>query len=176
MRRSRTLAWILGVAAAAGALLWLALRPGDADRTAPREPPPLAGEHAAPTAPAPALPPGETPGAEQHLDHLDDHADIDPAAGDLAATPGTADLPMPAEDDLSTRPERQPLTPEEQRSRRQTSIELLDRNIERLAAEQEAAEASGDTRTAERNRIRIERMRQRRATLAAEQAAGSAPP
>lgn len=167
MRNPRPLVWILGGVAVAGVLVWLARAPGASDRAAPPQShAPHAQPGQAPAAqrePAPALPPGPASGSE----HLDHHDDLE--AGELAGPPAALPEP-PAEDEVTTRPEQQPPTPEDQRARRQASIELLDRNIERLETEQKAAEASGDTRTAERNRIRVARMRQRRAALAAEPA------
>lgn len=176
MRNSRPLVLGLAGAAVAGVLAWLLLGRGASDRDTPAAPavPHASHDQARPPAqpePAPA-PPDQTPGGETEaepghadLDHHDDLADG--LADELAET--TAVLPAPpGEDEIAARPEQQPLTPEEQRARRQASIDLLDRHIERLEAEQKAAEASGDTRTAERNRIRVARMRQRRAALAAE--------
>jgi hypothetical protein len=175
MRNSRSLIWILGGVAAAGVLAWLLLGRDTSEGTAK----PASGapgavdvpqvEARAPAAqrgPAPALPPDPAP-ADEHLEHHDDFG-----PGEVAETP--AELPAPpAEDEIMARPERQPSTPEEQAAQRQASIDLLDRHIERLEAELKAAEARGDTRTAERNRIRVARMRDRRATLAAEAAAVS---
>jgi hypothetical protein len=180
MRIPRSLFWILGGFAASGVLVWLVFWPGASEgpATPGSDVPDVPQVHevgapAAQRAPAPALPdPAPGPGHE-HDEHLGHHDDLQP--GELAETPGALPEP-PAEDDIAARPEGQPRTPEEQRAQRQASIELLDRHIERLEAAQKAAEASGDTRTADRNRIRVARMRQRRATLAAEQAPGSASP
>lgn len=174
MRNSRPLVLGLAGAAVAGVLLWLLLGRGASDRDAPAGPHAPHDQARAPAQPepAPALPPAQTPGAEAEADHGHGHAHGDLDRGDeladeLAET--TAELPAPpGEDEIAARPEQQALTPEEQRARRQASIDLLDRHIDRLEAEQKAAEASGDTRTAERNRIRVARMRQRRAALAAE--------
>jgi hypothetical protein len=174
MRNPRPLLWILGGVAAAGVLVWLVLGRdasddtpgGPAETAAPRAPQGEAQAPAAQRGPAPALPPEH----EHDDEHLDHHDDLGP--GELAETPPALPAP-PAEDEIAARPERQPITPAEQVAQRQASIELLDRHIERLEAEQKAAEASGDTRTAERNRIRVARMRDRRAALAAEAAAVS---
>jgi hypothetical protein len=175
MRNPRSLVWILGGVAAAGVLAWLVLAPGASEGPATPGPDvpqvPAVETPAAQREPAPALPdPAPEPGDEHEREHLDHHDDLEP--GELAETPGTLPEP-PAEGDIAARPERQPATPEEQRAQRQASIELLDRHIERIEAAQKAAEASGDTRTADRNRIRVARMRQRRATLAAEQGTSS---
>jgi hypothetical protein len=159
----------LGIAVA-GVLVWLALGRGSSDRPAPAQHASEPHDHApAPREPAPALPHAPSDHGHEHGDtgHQDDLAGA--LDDELADT--TAELPAPpSEDDIATRPEPQPLTPEDQRAQRQASIDLLDRNIERLEAEQKAAEASGDTRTAERNRVRVARMRERRAALAAEPA------
>jgi hypothetical protein len=173
MRNSRPLLWSLAGIAIAGAFGWLVLGPGASDPPAPSASPAAQAPHAphdhAPAAqPAPALPLGsahEDGHAHADLDHPDDlDGDLD---RELAETIAALPLP-PGDDGVAARPEPQALTPEDQRARRQASIDLLDRHIGRLEAEQQAAEASGDTRTAERNRIRVERMRQRRADLAAE--------
>ncbi|HWN67879.1 MAG TPA: hypothetical protein VNM90_09570 [Haliangium sp.] len=176
MRNSRPLVWILGGVAVAGVLVWLVLAPGASDRRAPSEthaPPGDVQTPAAQREPAPALPPEPAPDDEHAQEHLEHHDDFGP--GELAEDPAALPEP-PSEDDVAARPERQPITPEEQRAQRQASIDLLERHIQRLEAEQKAAEASGDTRTADRNRIRVERMRQRRATLEAEAAAERASP
>src|SRR5690606_10555502 len=100
-------------------------------RGAPEHPPPHAphaphaGAHALPEQ-APALPPAPAPGAEPVDGDLGHEDDLGSLAESLAALPEP-----PAEDDVTTRPERQPLTPEEQRARRRASIDLLDRHIER---------------------------------------------
>lgn len=168
MRNARPLVWSLAGIAVAGVLGWVVLGPGASDPPAPPAPhaPQVPHEqaHAPAPPPAPALPPGSAhehehadPGHHDDLDHDRDHG--------LAETIATLP-PPPGDDGVAARPE-QPLTPADQGARRQASIELLDRHIERLEAAQRAAEASGDTRTAERNRIRVARMRQRRADLAA---------
>jgi hypothetical protein len=177
MRNPRPLVWILGGVAAAGVLVWLLLgrdaSEGPAGSDRPDAPRAVQDEPQAPAAqrgPAPALPPEPAPGLAQDHEHLEHHDDFGP--GEVAETPPELPAP-PAEDEIAARPERQPSTPEEQAAQRQASIELLDRHIERLEAEQKAAEARGDTRTAERNRIRVARMRDRRAALAAGAAAVS---
>lgn len=163
MPTPRPLPWIIG-AIAAGAILWLVLGQRDAAPPAERAqpaPPPAA----APSAPDPAPHP-----AAGHHDPARPGADpaVDPAAAtdDLPDPETMSMLPEPAgEGDIDERPAREPLTPEEQRQRNERALALIDRSIERLEAERQAAEASGDTRTAERNRIRIERLRQRRVAL-----------
>lgn len=173
MRNSRPL-WIVGGLAAAGVLAWLLFARGVSD--GPVQPEPDVRESPHRELGTPAVKPGPAPALPERApepEHLDHHDDTGPEQ--LAET--LPELPEPpTEDEILARPERQPVTPEEQRAQRQASIDLLDRHIERLEAEQKAAEASGDTRTADRNRIRVARMRERRAALAAEQAAGSPSP
>jgi hypothetical protein len=164
MPTPRSLPWIIG-AAAAGALLWLVF--GQRDTVPPPAPAP---PHAADAPHPPASPSTPEPGdhAAAHHDHEQPGADpgIDPGAGDLADPEAMSLLPEPpGEGDIDERPARAPLTPEEQRLQNQRALALIDRSIERLEAERKAAEASGDARTAERNRVRIERLRQRRTTL-----------
>jgi hypothetical protein len=107
--------------------------------------------------------PGSHPAAAHH-DH--EEPGVDPGAGDLADPEAMSMLPEPpGEGDIAERPAREPLTPEEQRLQSERALALIDRSIERLETERKAAEASGDARTAERNRIRIERLRQRRTIL-----------
>ena len=164
MTNLRPLLWIIG-ALTAGAILWLLQGQRDAAPPAERAqpaPPPAA----APSAPDPAHP------AAGHHEHDPAPPGADPAVDPAAATDDLLDpetmsmLPEPAgEGDIDERPAREPLTPEEQRQRNERALALIDRSIERLEAERKAAEASGDARTAERNRIRIERLRQRRAML-----------
>jgi hypothetical protein len=160
MPTPRPLPWIIG-AIAAGAILWLVLGQRDvappAERAQPAPPP-----AAAPSAPDPAPHP-----AAGHHDHDPAQPGADPAAATDELDPETMSmLPEPAgEGDTDERPAREPLTPEEQRQRNERALALIDRSIERLEAERQAAEASGDTRTAERNRVRVERLRQRRAAL-----------
>lgn len=164
MPTPRPLPWIIG-AALAGAVLWLVFGQRDAD------PPASRAEHdhpAPPPAPAPAAPDPAAHPAAAHHDHAASGAEpaADPAAEDLVDPETMSTLPEPpGEDDIAARPAREPLTPEEQRQRNERALALIDRSIERLQTEHDAAAASGDTRTAERNRIRIERLRQRRAAL-----------
>jgi len=166
MPTPRPLPWIIG-AAAAGAILWLVFGQSGAEPPAPAQP------HAEqePLAPRPALPSPPDPGphpAAAHHDHEEPGAvpGADPGTGDLADPEAMSMLPEPPDEgDIDQRPAREPLTPEEQRVQNERALALIDRSIERLEAERQAAEASGDARTAERNRIRIERLRQRRTTL-----------
>jgi hypothetical protein len=160
MPTPRPLPWILG-AVVAGAVLWLVFGQRDADPAAPTP-------HAQP----PAAPPS-SPVHPEATHHDPPAPGVDPAA--VPADPATDDLvdselmsllpAPPDEGDVAERPARQPLTPEEQRQRIERVLALIDRSIERLEAERQAAEASGDARTAERNRIRVERLRQRRTAL-----------
>lgn len=166
MPTPRPLPWIIG-AAAASAILWLIFGQPDTEPPTPAQP------HAEqePLAPRPSSPSAPDPGPHPAAAHHDHEATgmvpgAEPGTGDLADPEAMSMLPEPpGEGDIDQRPARAPLTPEEQRLQSERALALIDRSIERLEAEQKAAEASGDARTAERNRIRIERLRQRRILL-----------
>jgi hypothetical protein len=64
-------------------------------------------------------------------------------------------------------------TPEEQRETQKAAQELVETGIARLENERRQAEQTGDTETARRNQLRIERLRKRLEVL--KQQAGQAP-
>lgn len=165
MSRGRLAAWLAGAVVAA-VVAWLGLgsrAPGDAART--DTPAPAPAPAAAPARDRPALPaaaagadPGAAPAPHEHK-----HG----AEAAIPEDPGSLPAP-PSGDEIAARPERRPTTPEARQDTRQAALELVERSIERLEDERRQAEAAGDTRAAERNRLRIERLRQRRDVLAAE--------
>ncbi|GAB4532149.1 MAG: hypothetical protein Tsb0020_48330 [Haliangiales bacterium] len=78
---------------------------------------------------------------------------------------------------VGERPTPLPVTPEMLRQRQQDALDLVTRNIDRLEAEERAARARGDEQVAERNRIRVERLRARQGAITralAEAEAGAA--
>lgn len=162
MSRAR-IAGGLAALAAAGLVAWLMLdspaprEPASSDTAAPepaRRAEPARDQPALPAAPAEPGDPPARPGVE---------AEQAPPEDDAVSLP-----PPPPEDEIALRPEREAATAEDRRATQQAALELVDRSIERLEAEGRQAEAAGDTRAAERNRVRVERLRQRRDALAAE--------
>lgn len=84
-----------------------------------------------------------------------------PDAVAIAAPLETDELPPPTSEQLLPRPERHEPTPAELGAQKLASLELIARSIERLENERLAATRAGDSETARRNAIRIERLRRR---------------
>lgn len=102
-----------------------------------------------------------------------------------SATPSTAadagevdpyGMPPPSPDQIRPRPEQRAPTAEEQRETRQAAIRLIETSITRLADEGRRAAQAGDSETARRNQLRVERLRKRLTQLQQEAAAPPAPP
>lgn len=87
--------------------------------------------------------------------------------GDLSAAP-----PLPTRDQVRARPTPAADAPDQDQiiDPQQASLDLVERSIERLEAVLQAAERAGDDAAARQSRIRIERLRLRRAALQAERA------
>lgn len=144
---------------------WLArLRAGTRalDRAAmvsPREP-----ANAPPPAPAPpALSPPASPA---------------PASG---AAPASAEvdpygMPPPSPDQIRPVPAPPVITPADHRATQAAARELVEHSIARLEKEGQAAAQAGDPETAQRNALRVARLRKRLATLNQEAAQDSQAP
>lgn len=130
--------------------------PGPAPAAATTAAAPAAETHApAATEATPLAAPQDTPEA----------APDDP--GDLSAAP-----PLPTRDQVRARPTPAADAPDQEQilDPQQASLDLVERSIERLEAVLQAAERAGDDAAARQSRIRIERLRLRRAALQAERA------
>jgi hypothetical protein len=114
--------------------------------------PPTPAPTPAATAPAPAPAPAKEPS---------------PPAGSEADPYG---MPPPSQDQIRPRPEQRAPTPEEQKQTQQAATRLIENSILRLEFERGRAERAGDSETARRNQIRVERLRKRLALLKQEAA------
>lgn len=139
----------IGGALGLGALL-LALWPRHEPAIAPMRSSTPAESSAAPPSVAPAAPAARGPHASPPADgpELDEYG-----------------MPPPSPDQIRPRPEQRPPTPAEQELSRQAAIRLVESSITRLEGEGRSAAQAGDAETALRNRIRVERLRQRLARL-----------
>lgn len=155
--RSRIVIGILAVAVAsfvAGALLRRSLP------VAPRSTPPASEQEPvvpAPPTPAPTSAATATAPAKEPA----------PPAGSEADPYG---MPPPSPDQIRPRPEQRAPTPDEQKQTQQAATRLIENSILRLEFERGRAERAGDSETARRNQIRVERLRKRLALLKQEAA------
>ena len=141
---SATKWWAAAVAVALIALLVVWLRPNRPHQTET----PLAPEiQAEPAAPPPR--PSPVPAA----------AKAPPTQA--SAEPDPYGMPPPSPDQIKPRPEQRGSTPEEQRETQKAAQELVESGIAHLENERRQAEQTGDTETARRNQLRIERLRKR---------------
>lgn len=79
-------------------------------------------------------------------------------------------MPPPSPDQIKPRPEQRAPTPAEQLQTQQAAVALVESSITRLESEGRRAEQAGDTETARRNQIRVERLRKRLGILKQEAA------
>lgn len=153
---SNRLRWLLGTTAAMVVALGLAYR--WSDRSPPSPPPPPRTEEAPrnePTAP-PARPPAPAPTSA-------------PVTAPPAGTPGAPELPpdvsaTPSEDQMAIPPEA-PQTVEWKLGKTELILESLGKRVQRLEKEIQEADARGDQETAKRQRILLDRSKQRMAAL-----------
>ncbi|MFO0579446.1 MAG: hypothetical protein U1A78_36060 [Polyangia bacterium] len=135
--------------------------------------------HEPAVAPTGAVPPSETPAAaDAGLPGAAPRPEPS-AAPSTAPDAGEADpygMPPPSEDQIRPRPEQRAPTADEQRQTRQAAIRLVETSITRLADEGRRAEQAGDSETARRNQLRVERLRKRLTQLQQEAAAPPAQP
>jgi hypothetical protein len=150
--------WALAVAVALVALLVVWLRPSRLPKAETPPAPEIKAEQAAP--PPPAEPRTSSPSSAQ----------TSPAT---SAEADPLDMPPPSPDQIRPRPEQRGATPEEQRETQKAAQELVETGITHLENERRQAEQAGDTETARRNQLRIERLRKRLEVL--KQQAGQAP-
>jgi HAMP domain-containing protein len=148
--------WAVAVAVALVALLVVWLRPSRPLKALPEE----TAEQAAPPPPAEPRPPSVPPPAAPP-----------PAPGPTSTEADPYGMPKPSSAEVRPRPDQRPATPEEQKETQKAAQELVESGIARLESERRQAEQTGDTETARRNQIRIERLRKRLETLKQEAAA-----
>jgi len=156
---SHRLRWLLGTTAAVAIAIGLAYRWRDGAE-APASTPPPAEE--APHREAPARPPAAPAPAPAAA----------PATAPQGTTPGAPELPpnvspTPSEDDLAVPPEA-PQTAEWKQGKTGLILDSLGKRVQRLEKEIQEAEARGDQETAKRQRILLDRSRQRIAELKAD--------
>lgn len=125
----------------------------------------------------PVAPPGPPPAPEQELVVPAAPTQTAPAPAALKETPpptaSEADpygMPPPSPDQIRPRPEQRQPTPEEQKQTQQAAAKLIENSILRLEFERGRAERAGDSETARRNQIRVDRLRKRLALLKQEAA------
>jgi hypothetical protein len=124
-----------------------------------RLPPAQEQEPVTPAAPTPAAPTPAAPVSESAKEPPAVASEVDPYG-----------MPPPSPDQIRPRPEQRAPTPEEQRQTQQAAVRLIENSILRLEFERGRAERSGDSETARRNVIRVDRLRKRLALLKQEAA------
>ncbi|ACY14377.1 hypothetical protein [Haliangium ochraceum] len=172
MRLSHVLVALAGAAAIA-ALVWLVSASDDGSAPprviAPLDAGPVSAERA-------AEPGSARPAIDDHDDHAGhEHAstaelpDEEPESDvevDLERLANAHEmLTLPGPDNIAARPERPLLRTTDRVERTEASIALLTRHLERLDEVRRQAEARGDQDAADRARLRMVRMRQRRVDL-----------
>lgn len=137
--------WAVAVAVALIALLAVWLRP---NRPHQAETPPTPESKTEQAVPLPSRPPPTT-------------SPIQTPPTQASAEPDPYGMPPPSPDQIKPRPEQREATPEEQRETQKAAQELVESGIAHLENERRQAEQTGDTETARRNQLRIERLRKR---------------
>ncbi len=139
--------WLLLAALVAVLGLWRrAERPRPGPAVAP------GGRAERPVEPAPAAPPPAPQAA----------APATPAASSEVDPYG---MPPPSPEQIRAVPEPRAITEQEHRQTQQAARELVEQGIARLAAQAQEAARSGDRETAQRNQLRVARLRRRLAEL-----------
>lgn len=152
--------WAVAVAVALIALLVVWLRPNRPHQAEGPPAPEIKAEQAPPPPVAPRPSPTPSP------------AQAPPAT---ASEPDPEGLPPPSPDQVKPRPEQRGSTPAEQRETQKAAQELVESGITHLENERRQAEQTGDTETARRDQLRIERLRKRLEVLKQEAARPPAP-
>jgi len=147
------LRWLLGATAAVAVALGLAYR----SRSAPVPPPPPPEE-------VPRPRPGEAPARPPPIAPAPSTADHPPATPPGAPVLPPDVSPTPSEEDMAIPPEA-PQTVEWKLGKTELILESLGKRVRRLEKEIQEAEARGDRETARRQRLLLDRSRQRMAEL-----------
>jgi hypothetical protein len=165
---SRRRSWLLGIVISAAIVVAVSLL-GDRDPPAPAPEEPPAEERPPAPVPVPAPAPVSRPAPPPPTGSAASQPPGQSSAPGAPELPPTAVAPGTGED-LEIPPEA-PQTPEWKLGKTELILDSLGKRVQRLEKEIQAAEARGDQETARRQRILLDRSRQRMAALERDAAA-----